>query len=334
MEEDDEIHSHQSGSPSPPSGTAGNGRIADDFAGATSPSSQQQPPPPQQQQSSLTLALPIQQLRAPTAAPAGGGGGREDCWSEGSTGVLIGAWGERYLELNRGNLKEKHWKEVAEIVSCAGGGARTRPPRTHVQCKYRIDTVKRKYKQEKAKVAAGHGPSKWAFFETMDRIIGPAQAHNAPRTGPNKARRQQPPALLDVAPTISRPPQQPLRAGPGSDSDTESDKSAEFLRKTTHPQHHPPRLPVVARTDRKRGWEEGEGKGEGVYERAEMGKMRQAVEMEKQRLRFAKEAELERMQLLMAAQVEITKMGRRRRRRRRDVHEKRGGGSGGGCNRN
>ncbi|PKI69630.1 hypothetical protein CRG98_009985 [Punica granatum] len=268
MEEDDEIHSHQSGSPSPPSGTAGNGRIADDFAGATSPSSQQQPPPPQQQQSSLTLALPIQQLRAPTAAPAGGGGGREDCWSEGSTGVLIGAWGERYLELNRGNLKEKHWKEVAEIVSCAGGGARTRPPRTHVQCKYRIDTVKRKYKQEKAKVAAGHGPSKWAFFETMDRIIGPAQAHNAPRTGPNKARRQQPPALLDV------------------------------------------------------------------YERAEMGKMRQAVEMEKQRLRFAKEAELERMQLLMAAQVEITKMGRRRRRRRRDVHEKRGGGSGGGCNRN
>lgn len=47
----------------------------------------------------------------------GGGVGREDCWSEGATEMLIDAWGERFLELNRGNLRQKHWEEVAEIVS-------------------------------------------------------------------------------------------------------------------------------------------------------------------------------------------------------------------------
>ncbi|KAF8413744.1 hypothetical protein HHK36_001737 [Tetracentron sinense] len=36
---------------------------------------------------------------------------REDCWSEDATYTLIEAWGDRYLELNRGNLRQKHWQE-------------------------------------------------------------------------------------------------------------------------------------------------------------------------------------------------------------------------------
>ncbi|MEI4856007.1 hypothetical protein, partial [Klebsiella pneumoniae] len=61
------------------------------------------------QNNNLTLALPIQQQQQQRTG--GNGGGREDCWSEGATAVLIDAWGERYLELSRGNLKQKHWKE-------------------------------------------------------------------------------------------------------------------------------------------------------------------------------------------------------------------------------
>ncbi|KAI4329053.1 hypothetical protein L6164_021358 [Bauhinia variegata] len=149
MDDDDEIQSPASGSPASPQS---NGRITVTVA-ALAPVAQ-----PQQ-----ALALSIQQPRS--------NGGREDCWSEGATAVLIDAWGERYLELSRGNLKQNHWKEVADIVSSREDYTKT--PKTDIQCKNRIDTVKKKYKSEKAKIAAGGGPSKWPFFERLDQLIGP-----------------------------------------------------------------------------------------------------------------------------------------------------------------
>ncbi|MFQ6639147.1 hypothetical protein Gotur_015892 [Gossypium turneri] len=175
MEEDEEIPSQPSnaaaGSPSPspsPSSLSpsSNGRITVTVAAAP-PS---EPPPPEESQlheKTIVLALPPPQQ----TKNSGGGGGREDCWSEDATGVLIDAWGERYLELSRGNLKQKHWKEVADIVSSREDYRKT--PKTDIQCKNRIDTVKKKFKLEKAKIAAGGGPSKWVFFEKLDQLIGP-----------------------------------------------------------------------------------------------------------------------------------------------------------------
>ncbi|KAF2323657.1 hypothetical protein GH714_036494 [Hevea brasiliensis] len=90
----------------------------------------------------------------------------------GSDGGANRRVGERYLELSRGNLKQKHWKEVADIVSSREDY--TKAAKTDIQCKNRIDTVKKKYKLEKAKIAAGSGPSKWPFFERLDQLIGPA----------------------------------------------------------------------------------------------------------------------------------------------------------------
>ncbi|XP_076917245.1 trihelix transcription factor ASIL2-like [Bidens hawaiensis] len=158
MEDDEDIHSHQStGSGSHHS----NPRISVTVASAA--------PPPQ---NTLTLALPIQQPRTVGGGGGGSGGGaREDCWSEGATAVLIEAWGERYLELSRGNLKQKHWKEVADIVSSREDYLKA--PKTDIQCKNRIDTVKKKYKLEKAKIAAGGGPSTWSFYNRLDELIGP-----------------------------------------------------------------------------------------------------------------------------------------------------------------
>ncbi|KAE8709054.1 DEAD-box ATP-dependent RNA helicase 56 [Hibiscus syriacus] len=167
MEEDEEIQSYPevaitgSASPSPPS----NSRVTMAVAASPHPNS----PPPDEQglhEKAIVLALP------PPQKPKSNGGGREDCWSESATGVLIDAWGERYLELSRGNLKQKHWKEVADIVSSREGYAKT--PKKDIQCKNRIDTVKKKYKLEKAKVAAGNGPSKWVFYEKLDQLIGPS----------------------------------------------------------------------------------------------------------------------------------------------------------------
>ena len=56
---------------------------------------------------------------------------REDCWSEGETAALVAAWGTRYEDLNRGNLRQKQWQEVAKAVNTRRGpAARRRPPRT------------------------------------------------------------------------------------------------------------------------------------------------------------------------------------------------------------
>ncbi|KAF4399389.1 hypothetical protein G4B88_022472 [Cannabis sativa] len=163
MEEDDEIQSHQSPGSASPASPRPVGRITVTVAAA----------PPQQPvtQNALTLALPIQTRNGVGERGSGGGGGREDCWSEGATSVLIDAWGERYLELSRGNLKQKHWKEVADIVS--GRDDYTKAAKTDIQCKNRIDTVKKKYKLEKAKLSSGGGPSKWPFYDRLDHLIGP-----------------------------------------------------------------------------------------------------------------------------------------------------------------
>nr|XP_029151550.1 trihelix transcription factor ASIL2-like [Arachis hypogaea] len=154
MDDDDEIQSH----PSPASGSP-----------ASSP----------RENGRITRGISASDSAAASASPrgngggsgGGGGGGREDCWSEGATAVLIDAWGERYLELSRGNLKQKHWKEVAEIVSGREDYGKT--PKTDIQCKNRIDTVKKKYKLEKAKIAAAGVPSKWPFYDRLDQLIGP-----------------------------------------------------------------------------------------------------------------------------------------------------------------
>ncbi|KAG8069365.1 hypothetical protein GUJ93_ZPchr0005g14313 [Zizania palustris] len=154
---------------------------------------------------------------AAAAASSGGGGGmrlpppnpnlpyREDCWSEGETAALVGAWGSRYVELNRGNLRQKQWQEVADAVnSRRGAAARRRPPRTDVQCKNRVDTLKKKYKAERARNA----PSNWSFFNEIDRLVGPtlsasASASKRPSTSPSA------PFALPIHPSAMRKPPSP-----------------------------------------------------------------------------------------------------------------------------
>nr|GMD01763.1 trihelix transcription factor ASIL2-like [Ipomoea batatas] len=98
---------------------------------------------------------------------------REDCWSEEATSTLVDAWGRRYLELNRGNLRHKDWQEVADAVNSLHGHTK-KGHRTDVQCKNRIDTLKKKYKTEKAKIAESNGAlaSTWPFFTRLDALIG------------------------------------------------------------------------------------------------------------------------------------------------------------------
>ncbi|OEL19321.1 Trihelix transcription factor ASIL2 [Dichanthelium oligosanthes] len=130
---------------------------------------------------------------------------REDCWSEGETAALVDAWGSRYVDLNRGSLRQPQWREVADAVnSRPGASARRRPPRTDIQCKNRVDTLKKKYKAERAR----GGPSPWAFYGQLDYLVGPTL------TGAGGKKPSPPRAALPVfrrrkSPSRSPSPQSP-----------------------------------------------------------------------------------------------------------------------------
>ncbi|CAN8259405.1 unnamed protein product [Cochlearia groenlandica] len=265
---------------------------------------------------------------------SGGGGGREDCWSEAATAVLIDAWGERYLELSRGNLKQKHWKEVAEIVSSREDYGKT--PKTDIQCKNRIDTVKKKYKQEKVRIANGGGRSRWVFYDKLDRLIGStakipsvSPGGGSPLGGGGGGLHKIPMGIpMNTRSNLyhqqAKAPPMPKRNTSDSDSESEaamSEDSGDSL--PPPPLSKRPKTEEKQKQKKKTKQDGGDGVGSSskwkeltraimrfgeAYEETENAKLQQVVEMEKERMKFLKEMELQRMQFFVNTQVEISQL--------------------------
>jgi hypothetical protein len=265
--------------------------------------------------------------------------------------VLIDAWGERYLELSRGNLKQKHWKEVADIVSSRE--VYSKAPKTDIQCKNRIDTVKKKYKLEKSKIASGNGPSKWPFFDRLDQLIGPA-AKITSAAGPSSVTPALPSASHRAVPvgipvgirsapaqfSKQQPQQQKqkqvLRRRPPVDSDSSQSEPARSPDSTDSfpPETFERKRPRIQGREINLGGADRQGGGSikddnnwgnsvreltrailkfgEAYEQAESSKLQQLVEMEKQRMKFAKDLELQRMKFFMNTQLELSQLKNRR----------------------
>ncbi|XP_059277033.1 trihelix transcription factor ENAP2-like [Lycium ferocissimum] len=286
-------------------------------------------PPPPTISPATTISPPL--TRSP-AFPA-----REDCWSEAATHTLIEAWGSHYLELKRGNLRQKHWQEVANSVNALHGHTK-KQYRTDIQCKNRIDTLKKKYKIEKARVSQSHGRyvPQWPFFNSLDVLIGdnfkPSPSPvttpvmtSSPVTLTVATRRKTPPLLppppsaVPVAPRSKRPAAGELyrrnfsamaaAAAAVSDDSDEEDESETST---------PASFQAVGISRRKEsGGELAEGcsrlaeaigRFAEIYERVEDAKQRQMVELEKQRMQFAKDLEIQRMKLIMESQVQLEKI--------------------------
>ncbi|KAJ0263779.1 Sequence-specific DNA binding transcription factor [Hirschfeldia incana] len=249
---------------------------------------------------------PENQSKSQSQSGGGGGSshrvppGREDWWSEDATATLIEAWGDRYVHLSRGNLRQNDWKEVADAVNARHGGSGR--PKTDVQCKNRIDTLKKKYKTEKAKPS----PSSWCFFERLDFLIGPVAAKKS--TGSAGVFRS--PVTKPVGSVSS-----------GSSLDDDDDDDDDDVGDWGFVARKHRRVEGVV--DRSGG--EGEGSscrelarailklGE-VYERIESAKQGMMIELEKQRMEAAKELELQRMNMLMDMQMELEKSKLAKRR--------------------
>eukprot|EP01018_Ginkgo_biloba_P027736 Gb_19309 [translate_table: standard] len=248
----------------------------------------------------------------------GHGHGRDDCWSEGATNTLIEAWGDRYLELNRGNLKQKHWKDVADAVSNRENCSKA--SKTDVQCKNRLDTLKKKYKLEKAKIFSGGGTSKWPFFHKLDELIGPSrkqQQHllhnnnNKPLPTPSC-----PKPVKDKRPSEEQPHHNmPVMNALHMDNNHSASSKSDETPDTTDSCPNGLNMTVNGNGFKKKRFSDSPFRelsraiikfGE-VYERVESSKQQQLMDLEKQRMEFIKDLELQRMQFFMQTQLELAK---------------------------
>lgn len=241
---------------------------------------------------------------APQNTPRPHAGGREDCWSEGATETLIEAWGDRYLRLNRGNLRQKDWKEVADSVNSRQNGVK--PQRTDVQCKNRIDTLKKKYKLEKTK----SNSSKWPFYNRLDYLIGINNVSASPCN-------RRPAATISLTVKSKSSPDSnfgALNYSGGSsrlNSSGSNDSSRDYLAFGSGGRKN--RMEYVGLSEETTAYKElarailrfGE-----IYERIESSKQQQMMELEKQRMEVAKDLEVQRMNMFMETQLQIERSKR------------------------
>ncbi|XP_059285005.1 trihelix transcription factor ENAP1-like [Lycium ferocissimum] len=287
---------------------------------------------------------------------------REDCWLESATHTLIQAWGSKYVELNRGNLRHHHWEQVANAVNALHAHTK-KQYRTDIQCKNRIDTLKKKYKIERTKVSQSNGRyvSTWPFFNSLNALIGvnfkispspptvtsalqwgtpktetPLQWRSPPYPPPEKSLQwRSPPAEkpiqwrepplapplfgvpVGVRSTVSRRNFSAMAAAAAAMSDSgEEAAAAEEESETSSLAASAMAINASGRSKRKRndgfnGYNlvaEAIGRFSEIYERVEKAKQRQMVELEKQRMQFAKDLEIQRMKLIMESQVHLEKL--------------------------
>ncbi|GAV84075.1 Myb_DNA-bind_4 domain-containing protein [Cephalotus follicularis] len=262
---------------------------------------------------------------------------REDCWSEDATFTLLEAWGDRYLELNRGNLRQKHWQEVADSVNDLHGHVSSKSHRTDIQCKNRIDTLKKKYKIEKARVLDSNGAytSQWPFFDRLDALLRSnfqANRPSPPVIGTPSTTRRTPPLVspgwpFSPVPVGLRSSKRPSPAQassllapaplPVDDSQVRRNLSAFAAAAAAAAAEDSQGSDSRSSYGRERGGEREEGYRElaeaierlgDIYERVESKKQKQMVDLEKQRMQFAKELECQRMQLFMETQLQLQKI--------------------------
>ncbi|RDX63225.1 Trihelix transcription factor ASIL1, partial [Mucuna pruriens] len=227
--------------------------------------------------------------------PSFGGRNSLTDWTEQETFVLLDAWGDRFLQHGRKSLRCEEWQQVAKMVSQV-----SKIERTDTQCRNRLDTLKKKYKKEKAKFPDSDG--KWVYFKRMDELMSSPPQQAGFSCG------------LDSGEYVFMNPQSYLNRANGLDEMRDSPENTESTGEegSDGPQ---------AKKRRK-----GRGSGEAssfrlladsiqkfskIYEKIENSKRQQMVELEKMRMDFHKELETQKRQILENLQCEISKLEHR-----------------------
>ncbi|KVI05998.1 trihelix transcription factor ASIL2-like [Cynara cardunculus var. scolymus] len=226
-----------------------------------------------------------------TAKPSFGGRNTLTDWSEHETFVLLEAWGDRFLQCGRKSLRSEEWQEVADRVS-----QDSKIERTDSQCRNRLDTLKKKYKKEKANLERSRSVNtKWVYFKKMDMLL----SSNPHQTGLSRGVDSGENAFLN--PSANGVDEMRDSAG-NSDSQDDDDDDSDLV---------PPKK-SKSKADRSGGVSfkllaDSINKFSEIYEKIENSKIQQMIELEKMRMDFHRDLELQKRQILDRVQAEITK---------------------------
>lgn len=104
-------------------------------------------------------------------ASSGGAEYRKDReeWSDAAIACLLEAYTEKFMQLNRGNLRGRDWEDVAATVSerC------DKQTKSVEQCKNKVDNLKKRYKLERHRMTnGGISASHWPWFKKLEEIVG------------------------------------------------------------------------------------------------------------------------------------------------------------------
>ncbi|CAI0628969.1 unnamed protein product [Linum tenue] len=228
-------------------------------------------------------------------------------WSEQEKFVLLEVWGERFLQLGRNSLRSTDWTEVAAKVSEA-----LKIQRNEAQCRQMMDSLKRRYRKEKGK---GGLNSKWAFYRKMDMLMRQENGHVGSSTGGFSLScgvDSGQYVFTDTGVYLERANMNDeMRDSPcESDEEDEDDEEEEDAGELSGDMFKG--LTVLADSVHKFGE---------IYEKIESSKREQMLELERMRVDFQRELELQKKQILERAQSEIAKIREREEEEEDDEEE-------------
>ncbi|KAM1787544.1 hypothetical protein FF1_037653 [Malus domestica] len=86
------------------------------------------------------------------------------CWTHDESHALISLYKDRWLALGRSNLKSADWDSVASSVNdqCP----LVSPPKTAIQCRHKMEKLRRRFRTEKERASTHPGPA--PFFSSFD----------------------------------------------------------------------------------------------------------------------------------------------------------------------
>lgn len=229
--------------------------------------------------------------------PSYGGRNSLTDWTERETFVLLDAWGDRFLQRGRKSLRSEEWQEVAEKVSEV-----SKIERTDTQCRNRLDTLKKKYKKEKVLLAeTGATTSKWVYFRKMDMLMSSPPQQGGLSCG------------LDSGEYVFMNPRVYLNRANGLDEMRDSPPNSESADGEEDVSDGLP--PKKRRFGRQcdevssfRLLADSIQNFSDIYEKIENSKRQQMLELEKMRMDFQRELEMQKRQIMERMQAEIAKI--------------------------
>ncbi|GJT84759.1 hypothetical protein Tco_1066476 [Tanacetum coccineum] len=237
------------------------------------------------------------QVSPPTFKPSFGGRNALTDWTEIETFALLDSWGERFVKRGRKSLRSEEWQEVADKVAQV-----SRIARTDTQCRNRLDTLKKKYKKEKALLQHNkNATTKWVYFKKMDMLIAPTHEPQPvplrqPQSHPAHLRQPQPPVIY-----LNSPGNTDSEEGDDDDDDEDSDVPPPKKSKIKENKGNVGSFKLLA---------DSINRFSDVYEKIETRKRKEMLELEKMRMDLYRELELQKTQILERARAEIVKFRR------------------------